>query len=239
MNESSNIHAASAGRSLAFTLIELLVVIAIIAILAALLLPVLSRARAKAVQVQCVSNLKQIGTAIQLYADDHDDTLPGPLLQGQYADYDENLNTVMPYFLATYTGLPKPSARMDTAPLFLCPGYLREAPNAGSPPGRVSLRANISANPGLGPRVWPFGYPGVGGLPLFQPVRHSAMVRLAALSDIFALTDVDKVEITDPSVPWYAQLPAQPVHGTVRNELYFDWHVGTRRVESSGGEVAR
>jgi len=60
----------------AFTLIELLVVIAIIAILAALLFPVFGKARERARRAQCVSNLKQINTAIQMYLDDWDGKYP-------------------------------------------------------------------------------------------------------------------------------------------------------------------
>ena len=59
-----------------FTLIELLVVIAIIAILAAILFPVFAQARDKARQVGCLSNLRQIGLATQLYAQDFDETPP-------------------------------------------------------------------------------------------------------------------------------------------------------------------
>ncbi|MFO8082108.1 MAG: prepilin-type N-terminal cleavage/methylation domain-containing protein, partial [Armatimonadota bacterium] len=65
-------------RRTGFTLIELLVVIAIIAILAAILFPVFARAREKARQTSCLSNVKQIMAGIQMYAQDYDERLcPG------------------------------------------------------------------------------------------------------------------------------------------------------------------
>jgi prepilin-type N-terminal cleavage/methylation domain-containing protein/prepilin-type processing-associated H-X9-DG protein len=70
-----------------FTLIELLVVIAIIAILAAILFPVFARAREKARQASCQSNLKQMGLATLMYTQDYDETYPYHT-SGPTADYD-------------------------------------------------------------------------------------------------------------------------------------------------------
>ncbi len=72
-NVSPQIQRRSRG---AFTLIELLTVIAVVAILAGMLLPSIARARSKARQIQCGSNLRQVSLAFHLYADDHLDTVP-------------------------------------------------------------------------------------------------------------------------------------------------------------------
>ena len=115
-------------RARGFTLIELLVTMAILAILAALLLPALARARDKASAIQCTTNLRQWGLALRMYADDHDDFLPrrgqGVQTLALITRLDDWFNALPPYFnlppyLQLVTQGRKPAAGDHS--VFVCP----------------------------------------------------------------------------------------------------------------------
>jgi prepilin-type N-terminal cleavage/methylation domain-containing protein/prepilin-type processing-associated H-X9-DG protein len=106
----------------AFTLIELLVVIAIIAILAAILFPVFAQARAKARQISCLSNMKQLGTAFMMYVQDYDETYPVAATldtAGNSQDWRANL---LPYIKNGVNGAAaSPTDRTIVGGIYSCP----------------------------------------------------------------------------------------------------------------------
>ncbi len=107
-------------RNRAFTLIELLVVIAIIAILAALLLPVLGQAKARAYNAACMNHLRQLGMATRLYSDDHQGRLPSAeILPTQPVDPQNPLPRICDV-LARYVGRTA-GTNTNSATVFRCP----------------------------------------------------------------------------------------------------------------------
>jgi prepilin-type N-terminal cleavage/methylation domain-containing protein len=243
------------STSFAFTLIELLVVIAIIAILAALLLPALARAKQKANQVNCISNLKQFAYSISMYTQDFNDSLPGPAWTGIFFTYVDSIpsaasgdpNNPTKYEgslvaqLTTYLSLPAPSTQVRTAAVTICPASYKVLPNATpSPPlfVPISYFSQSTITNELGPPMdllqFPFGRPDTTvSLPLRVPkkvtnIRHPA--------DEWALTDCDLQLLTAlgiTSATYMNYIAKEPVHGSkrpaLRNYMYFDWSVRARK----------
>jgi prepilin-type N-terminal cleavage/methylation domain-containing protein len=212
----------------AFTLIELLVVIAIIAILAALLLPALSAAKEKGRRALCTGNLRQIGMASTLYANDYNDFFPKAAKNGGW-------NAINPFQLdatllaeATELGFSTNNPAQQ--------GGDTMSPTVWTCPNRPGLPAPSAAN------VWALGYAFFGGLdkwsvslgtfPSCSPVKTStAKPTWMLASDLmlnFATPSVQKwSDVTLGSTNGMGFLPAHPRAGNLAlpagiNEVFVD-----------------
>jgi len=172
-----------------FTLIELLVVIAIIAILAAILFPVFAQAREKARQTSCTSNLKQVGMAIQMYAQDADEMLPLAAYNPPNEPLVQWYDVVEPYAKtgtrgATINGV---AAQRVDVPFWICPSIDNvsvplapgDAPPGPFPAQSYSRSTSYLANANLMP-FWHRNFASFGTF----PGKPTALAGIAAPAQV-------------------------------------------------------
>ena len=191
-------HARRAG----FTLIELLVTIAIIAILAALALTAMGAARTQGDRAKAISNMRQIGSAIGLYAADKDSQLPGPLWPGQLAEFDPARAGRLVRELAPYLGFETP-AKPVVIDLFVPPAYRRITPAASLSTARtfVMNMAVSSGNSTINP--W-------GSLAAND---GSSPMRLGNIPpNAWGFSDADRQHPRVFGASWAANTPTEPIH---------------------------
>jgi type II secretory pathway pseudopilin PulG len=207
------------------TLIELLAVLAIIALLAALAFPFLSRARAKADMAAGLSNLHQVGMALQSYLNDNNQSLP-LVWSGQTPQYQAGGTNTLGFHLWQYLGLPAPTAQPQEAKVLGNPAYFRVRPAKDSRSLYLNYQVLAPDPKWTGEKFTPWGDPGMA-----KQTKTMLYMSQVGLAKTWAMVDVDKTLAASPpplTPPftgnwWVSTLPAEPVYGQMRTFLYFDW----------------
>lgn len=219
--ENSSVVSSSVVTFSAFTLIELLTVIAIIGILAAILIPTVSRVRHTAQQAAGRSNLRQFQTAVLAYATENRDTLPGPVSRSQYALVKKGVETQLSWVLRAYLGVPE-KANNNTVIPSICPPLLRSKYPA--PAVTVAYFAVNNIYRPDAETMKPWGATS-SDWKAWYPDSYKTSQKLTAIpepSRHVALIDMDLglgVATTD--------VIAEPLYGNTRNAAFWDGHVET------------
>ena len=195
-----------------FTLVELLVVIGVIAVLASLSLAVLSKVGAASDRSKAISNMRQIGAGINLFAADNDGRLPGPLWPGQLAQFDPARSGRLVRELAPYLGIPTPTTP-KVEPLFVPPAYRKVVSPAFLDSARTYV-VNMSIREG-DKTIIPWG--NLASPPSTQPLKLAAIPPQS-----WGFSDADGLHPRVAGTSWAANTPPKPIHTPRRLAWFFN-----------------
>lgn len=205
-------------KSAGFTLIELLTVIAIVGVLAAILIPVVGSVRIKASSSVSVSNLRQINTGINLYANDHNGALPGPIYSSQGPRFNLTDPTNLAAMLEPYLDSEYQSSKYGYARIFSYPAWESNTPDLNGPSYQVKR------SPFKNKQLKPLGE----NRPDPKDVRGPMTLIQMASHDTKGLHWIHEIDKQYPNIGspgWISKIPDAPVHVNHRNVLMLDGSV--------------
>lgn len=197
----------SAVRFAAFTLIELLVVIAIIAILGAILIPAVSKVRQRAHVTQATSSLRNVFSSLNLYANEHGDTYPGPLWFWQYGRAPSNESGQLADYLAPFLRGGEDDLEASRPLPGYVPEFFLEELNdpANKPKIYIANTDKRFSHAGEEQSIW--GYAGSkdseGGFSEYPLTRTRALTQLERPSDFWLMKTAPNrlSRVGEPGVP--------------------------------------
>lgn len=206
-----------------FTLVELLVTVTIIIVMASLVVVLFGRISKSASSATMTNNLRQIGTAITLYADANNGKLPGPLHLGQRPIYRTSPATHLAYHLRDHFfpgQVPNNGQQIDVLASSM---WRKESPTLNG----ISLLTQQDVDPDPRATRNPWGYAGASqNDPNRQPVTLAKLASYGRLP--WALIEADREHPLVGSAGWRMEMPEKPVHGNHRLALNFDGSVVKR-----------
>lgn len=212
-------------RPAAFSLIEILISLGVISVLAALVFGAGQKAQNTGLRADALAKMRQVGMAIQMFANDHDNTLPGPLWGGQSPWYKADDTRTLGYQLWSYLDAPEPNYGSQEVAALAPKAYVKARPNKDAMSFLINSEKLINDQS-------PWGYQAASEpVPSALPMKISLLTSVG-LAKTWAMQDVDKTHKSiTPSHGWYPKLPSQPIYKPHRLCLYFDWHVAAEPIK--------
>ncbi|HWL53432.1 MAG TPA: type II secretion system protein [Chthoniobacteraceae bacterium] len=203
------------------SVLEMMIAIVIAVILAGSIMAVVQRSRQSAERAGCLSQIRQIGSALHLYAQEHNGSFPGPLPGNQGAYYTRASNTLARH-LKSYLFLPEPvgSERLIAKELECAAARRMILAHGGTAADAVYYNCPTTKINGAGYR--PLGYIASGATSL-PPASLIALGSEGVLSKVKVLLDADW--LLSAALVGNRNVAREPVHGKVRNALFADGHV--------------